>query len=101
MHILHQLAASQHHDGSGRQTDQEIAVSHTVLIDEQERDRRFENRLNAVVRHCRIGRVTRKLKESGILTGVAGPARPDWFTQMGFSDIQNAANCLFPTARRA
>ncbi len=35
-------------------------MSYTVVIDERERDRRFENRLNAVVRHCRIGKVTKK-----------------------------------------
>jgi len=35
-------------------------MSYTVVVDEAERERRFENRLNAVVRHCRIGKVASK-----------------------------------------
>jgi len=36
-------------------------MNHTVIVDEAERDRRFENRLNAVVRHWRIRNVRQKL----------------------------------------
>lgn len=37
-------------------------MSHTVILDEAERDRRFVNHLNEILRHCRIGRVTEKAK---------------------------------------
>jgi hypothetical protein len=32
-------------------------MSHTVVLDEAERDRRMVNHLNEILRHCRIGRV--------------------------------------------
>jgi hypothetical protein len=35
-------------------------MSYTVVVDEQERERRLENRLNAVARHCKIGKVRYK-----------------------------------------
>lgn len=35
-------------------------MSYTIVVDEQERERRFENRLNAVVRRCKIGKVASK-----------------------------------------
>jgi len=35
-------------------------MSYTIVVDEQERARRYENRLNVLVRHCKIGKVTRK-----------------------------------------
>jgi len=35
-------------------------MSCTVVVDEAERERRFENRLNATFRHCRIGKVISK-----------------------------------------
>lgn len=35
-------------------------MSHTVIIDEYYRSRQAENRLNAVIRHCKIGKVTHK-----------------------------------------
>ncbi len=36
-------------------------MSYTVIIDEHEREQRFENRLNEIYRHCRIGKVMRKM----------------------------------------
>ena len=36
-------------------------MSHTVIMSEAERERRTENRINAAVRHCRIGKV--RIKE--------------------------------------
>ena len=36
-------------------------MSYTVIIDERERERRFENRLNVLYRHCRIGRIQHKM----------------------------------------
>jgi len=54
-------------------------MSYTVIIDEQDRERRFENRLNATVRHCRIGRVRHKVKPADVWPGISGitaPARP-------------------------
>ncbi|WP_129415922.1 hypothetical protein [Mesorhizobium sp. Pch-S] len=40
-------------------------MSYTVVIDEQERERRFTNMLNQVYRHCRVGRVTPKVSFYG------------------------------------
>ena len=40
-------------------------MSYTVVIDERERERRFENRINETFRHCRIGRVMRKITLHG------------------------------------
>lgn len=37
-------------------------MSHTVILDEAERDRRFVNHLNEILRHCRIGRVKVKAR---------------------------------------
>jgi hypothetical protein len=50
-------------------------MSYTVVVDEREREQRFENRLNVLYRHCRIGRVSRKMQ---ILSGemVARPFFP-------------------------
>ena len=42
-------------------------MTHTVVIDEAERDRRFVNHLNENLRHCRIGRMKPK-----------APAVVDW-----------------------
>lgn len=57
-------------------------MSHTVIIDEDYRARQFENRLNSVFRHCRIGKVTRKYAAStGLIPGgVILPAINDYFT---------------------
>lgn len=35
-------------------------MSYTVILDHAEERRQFENRINAVLRHCRIGKVTGK-----------------------------------------
>lgn len=35
-------------------------MSYTVVVDEQEHARHMENRLNAVARHCKIGKVRYK-----------------------------------------
>lgn len=35
-------------------------MSHTIPLDEAERDRRYVNHLNEILRHCRIGRVKPK-----------------------------------------
>lgn len=35
-------------------------MSYTVILDYAEERRQFENRINAVLRHCRVGKVTRK-----------------------------------------
>lgn len=37
-------------------------MSHTEVLTEDHRRREFENRINVAVRHCRIGRVTKKQK---------------------------------------
>jgi hypothetical protein len=37
-------------------------MDQTVVVDEDYRSRQLENRLNAVVRHCRIGKVSSKKK---------------------------------------
>lgn len=57
-------------------------MSHTVIIDEDFRGQQFENRLNAVVRHCKIGKVTRKyVAPTGLIPGgVILPALNDHFT---------------------
>ncbi|UXS24209.1 hypothetical protein [Agrobacterium tumefaciens] len=34
---------------------------YTIVVDERERERQFENGINKAVRHCKIGKVTRKL----------------------------------------
>lgn len=47
-------------------------MSYTVIIDERERERRFENRLNALHRHCRIGRIQHKVT---IFGGARVPGR--------------------------
>ncbi len=33
---------------------------YTIVVDERERARQFENGINKAVRHCKIGKVTRK-----------------------------------------
>lgn len=33
---------------------------HTIVVDERERERQFENGINEAVRHCAIGKVNRK-----------------------------------------
>ena len=40
-------------------------MSYTVIVDEREREQRFENRINETFRHCRIGRVMRKFVQYG------------------------------------
>ena len=35
-------------------------MSYTIIVDSSEERRQFENRINAVMRHCRIGKVTPK-----------------------------------------
>lgn len=47
-------------------------MSYTVVIDEAERERRAENRLNELLRRCRIGKVKRKRNQRGVLYG------PSW-----------------------
>ncbi|WP_430438983.1 hypothetical protein [Shinella sp.] len=37
-------------------------MTHTVILDEAERDRRFANHLNEILRHCRIGKVRQKTR---------------------------------------
>lgn len=39
-------------------------MSHTVILDEAERDRRMVNHLNEILRHCRIGRVMPKARKA-------------------------------------
>lgn len=57
-------------------------MSRTVIIDEEFRGQQFENRLNAVIRHCKIGKVTRKYVAPTDLIpgGVIMPALNDYFT---------------------
>ncbi|MBB3521064.1 hypothetical protein [Rhizobium sp. BK456] len=57
-------------------------MSHTVIIDEDYRGQQLENRLNAVIRHCKIGKVTRKyVAPTGLIPGgVILPALDDYFT---------------------
>lgn len=40
-------------------------MSYTIVIDEQARERCFENRINETFRHCRIGGVMRKFQILG------------------------------------
>jgi hypothetical protein len=35
---------------------------YTIVVDERERERQFENGINKAVRHCKIGKVTRKTR---------------------------------------
>lgn len=35
-------------------------MTHTVILDDAERDRRFVNHLNEILRHCRIGKIILK-----------------------------------------
>ncbi|WCA57782.1 hypothetical protein G6M16_008760 [Agrobacterium tumefaciens] len=35
---------------------------YTIVVDERERERQFENGINKAVRHCKIGKVTRKVE---------------------------------------
>lgn len=37
-------------------------MTHTVILDEDERDRRMVNHINEILRHCRIGHVTEKVR---------------------------------------
>lgn len=37
-------------------------MTHTVPLDEAERNRRFINHLNEILRHCRIGKVRQKTR---------------------------------------
>ncbi|MBD9540120.1 hypothetical protein IB276_11710 [Ensifer sp. ENS04] len=39
-------------------------MSYTVIVDRAEERRQFENRINAVLRHCRIGKVVQKPRKS-------------------------------------
>ncbi|QRY69186.1 hypothetical protein JVX98_13275 [Ensifer sp. PDNC004] len=39
-------------------------MSYTIIRDYAEERRQFENRINAVLRHCRIGKVTSKPAKS-------------------------------------
>ncbi|AWC25377.1 hypothetical protein CO731_04872 [Aminobacter sp. MSH1] len=68
-------------------------MSYTVVVDEQERMRQMENRLNAVARHCKIGKVRYKHALSD-LVGVGMPARPKretFFIDPGFIYQRNQA----------
>ncbi len=60
-------------------------LSYTVVIDEREREQRFENRLNVLFRHCRIGRIQRKVQILGgalVPSGVwSQPLQPVWPVQ--------------------
>jgi hypothetical protein len=38
----------------------ESVMSYTIVLDQAEQQRQIENRINAVVRHCRIGKVRAK-----------------------------------------
>lgn len=38
-------------------------MTHTIILDEAERDRRMVNHQNEIKRHCRIGRVEEKERE--------------------------------------
>lgn len=51
-------------------------MSYTVVIDEREREQRFENRLNALYRRCRIGRVSRKMQTLGGMVPRPFPPKP-------------------------
>jgi hypothetical protein len=52
-------------------------MSYTGIVSEEERDRRFENRLNVVMRHCKIGKVTRKYLPTHLRLDDA-PMAPSW-----------------------
>ena len=56
-------------------------MSYTIILDEAERDRRFVNHLNEILRHCRIGRVRQKTRPLFIpgqpFKGL--PAQKCWF----------------------
>lgn len=64
-------------------------MSYTVIIDEQERKREFENRINAVMRHCRIGKVSPKPPKHWVskippMKSTAPPMKPiGWFPGCG------------------
>lgn len=52
-------------------------MTRTIILDETERDRRFVNHLNEILRHCRIGKVRTK-----IVSGhgyVLAPMPKRWF----------------------
>lgn len=62
-------------------------MTHTVILDEAERDRRLVNHLNEILRHCRIGRVRTKAKPVTMpfrpgqpFIGWSAPA-DDWFSK--------------------
>lgn len=58
-------------------------MSHTVVLDEAERDRRMVNHLNEILRHCRVGRVRPKRKPTPFMPGRPfdgwKPADDDWY----------------------
>lgn len=55
-------------------------MSRTVIIDEAERERRFINHLNEILRHCRIGKVRTKIVSGSgyILAPIPKRWLPDW-----------------------
>jgi hypothetical protein len=58
--------------------------SHTVIVGEDHRARQTENRLNAVMRHCKIGKVTLKTTAKIPVRLVPQPLKPIW----PFSDTE-------------
>lgn len=58
-------------------------MSHTVVLDEAERDRRMVNHLNEILRHCRVGRVVAKPRDPIMplkqICDWKAPLNDDWF----------------------
>lgn len=56
-------------------------MSRTIVVDEASRERSFENRLNEVYRHCRIGRIVPKLVPMAPIAPInfASPVDHEWW----------------------
>ncbi|MDX0572159.1 hypothetical protein GOD68_18185 [Sinorhizobium medicae] len=65
---------------------------YTIVVDEDDRKRQTENRINAAFRHCRIGRVGLKLPQRWATmkpTGwypYTGSPKPHWPFPLGQGD---------------
>ena len=60
----------------------EASMSYTIVVDEQERARRYENSLNILVRRCKIGKVTRKpLSTDGLRPWATDPNVSNWWSR--------------------
>lgn len=71
-------------------------MSHTEVMGEAERDKRIENRLNAAVRHCRIGKVAWKPKQLPKLSELLKmkPVYPSWpFSNMPMVATMDKCGC--------